>query len=838
MKGNEEKLFRFMEGSSKRFIIPVYQRNYDWKIEQCKKLYDDLITVNKKNRRTHFFGSIVSVQNELGRQSEYLIIDGQQRLTTVSLLLLAMYRAIDEGKVIPKDGSLKSQIYEDFLVDKYQPQETRMKLKPIKNDQKAFSALFSCEDEFVGSSNLTINYRYFYDRILKEEILIDDLFDSIFRLEIINISLNHDDNPQLIFESLNSTGMDLSEGDKIRNYVLMGLEIRQQEIFYNKYWNKIEEYTKYDVSSFIRDYLSLKQKSTPAMKKVYFAFKEFVENKYDKTTEDLLIELLDYSKLYNKLLMANTKNSILNASILRMNLLETTVTRPFFMEVLQLFNEQKISEEDLVSIFNFVESYLFRRMICGIATNALNKIFLTLHKDVVAFDGTTENYLEKFKFVLSQKSDSALYPDDEMFVKQFTEKEVYKMRSKNKQYIFSRFENANTFEEKNIWRLMDEDVYSIEHIMPQTLSLDWKQSLGDSYQEVYDTWIHRMANLTLTAYNSSYSNHSFVEKRDCKDGFKDSGIRMNQRISQCVKWTEEELIERNKYLMDQALSIWPYCKSSYKPLKKQSKEYSLEEVEDMTGKPISKFSFRGEDYSVNTWTDMYLDVLSILHKIDPSILIKLADSTDFERELSKHVVNKKIEGGKYYELEQGIYIYTNMSTTYKINLLRKFFKLYDVEESDLLFYIDSKSKVGTKELRKDFWEFALPILKKETPLFQNVNLKEESWMSSNVGIPWIWISCVANRNDVKVVYYIQKSSNKLTKKIFDSIKANCSNVDDYIWERRDEKKVSKIYKATTALGIDNKDQWNEIVKYMCDCVNDFVFQFNPVAKSLEEVKTV
>ena len=250
MKGSECRLIEYMDGSKKRFIIPVYQRNYDWKKENCKQLYDDLVKVVKDNRKSHFFGSLVSYYSPNGKYSDFLVIDGQQRLTTVSLLLLAMYNLIKKGVIVPEDISLSQQIYEDFLVDKYQPQEKRIKLKPVKNDQRAFGKLFDEESEYIRESNLTANYNYFYNRIQKQEITIDQLFDAIFRLEIINITLENDDNPQLIFESLNSTGLDLSEGDKIRNFILMGLPNAEQELFYEKYWNKIEECTKYDVSSF------------------------------------------------------------------------------------------------------------------------------------------------------------------------------------------------------------------------------------------------------------------------------------------------------------------------------------------------------------------------------------------------------------------------------------------------------------------------------------------------------------------------------------------------------------------------------------------------------------
>lgn len=210
MKGSETKLVAYMQGSDKRFIIPVYQRNYDWKTEHCKQLYDDLIKVVRRNRKSHFFGSIVSVNND-GGFNEYLVIDGQQRLTTISLLLLAMYNLMKNGILTPVKGNLADKILKTYLIDEWQEDETRIKLKPVKKDSTAFARLFEVESEYIPESNLTINYNYFYSRIQKEEISLDELYDAITKLEIINITLNQEDNPQLIFESLNSTGLALSE---------------------------------------------------------------------------------------------------------------------------------------------------------------------------------------------------------------------------------------------------------------------------------------------------------------------------------------------------------------------------------------------------------------------------------------------------------------------------------------------------------------------------------------------------------------------------------------------------------------------------------------------------
>ena len=486
MKGSEGKLLEYMQGTKKRFVIPVYQRNYDWKTENCKQLFDDLVKVARQHRSSHFFGSIVSSYVPSGRFTEYLVIDGQQRLTTVSLLLLAMHNLIIEGKVHPQTESMAQEILEDYLVDKYQPRETRIKLKPVKNDRAAFEKLFDSDEEHDKKSNLTYNYEYFYNRIQKEEITIEELYDSLFALEIINIDLTPDDDPQLIFESLNSTGLALSEGDKIRNYVLMGLPAKDQIEYYEKYWNKIELCTGYDVSMFMRDYLSVKQLTIPAIGRIYVSFKTYVE---DNTleTEDLLKDLLDYARSYEILLKGKSTDkekstdTLLNACIYRLNRLETTITRPFFLEVLRIYKKGILSLGDVREIFLLTENYLFRRNICDLPTNALNKIFLMLHREIVRYDGDETNYLEKLKYALLSKTDRGRFPRDEEFQEAIGTRQVYLMNIKNKAYILERFENYGIDEDKDIYRHLDDGTYSIEHIMPQNLTPDWVEDLGEDY---------------------------------------------------------------------------------------------------------------------------------------------------------------------------------------------------------------------------------------------------------------------------------------------------------------------------------------------------------------------
>lgn len=831
MKGSECKFVKYMEGADKRFVIPVYQRNYDWKTENCKQLYDDLVKIIKSGRKSHFFGSLVSVYNPDGRNEEFLVIDGQQRLTTVSLLFLAMYNLMDRDIVVPQTSNLKQRIYEEYLVDKWQPEETRIKLKPVKNDQRAFGKLFADPSEYIRESNLTVNYDYFYDRIQKQEITIDQLFDAICCLEIINIRLDMEDNPQLIFESLNSTGLDLSEGDKIRNFILMGLPSKEQDEYYDKYWNKIEICTKYDVSAFIRDYLSVKQQAIPQQKKIYSIFKDYVEIS-NIQTEPLLNDMLLYAKRYEVLLNGKTGNSALDACIFRLNRLETTVTRPFFLEVLRLFNENKLSIEQVTDIFLITENYLFRRSICDLPTNALNKIFLMLHREIVRYDGTDDNYVEKFKYALSSKKERTRFPEDAEFSEAFTTRPVYLMNSKNKVYILERLENFGTAEDKDVYRHCDEGIYSIEHIMPQHLTPVWQKELGADFDQIHEEWLHRIANLTLTAYNSKYSNSSFAEKKTMQNGFDDSGIRMNTWIAKKDKWTLAELEERSEVLAGRALTIWASPVTGYKPAEKQMDTATLDDDTMLSGRLIAKFSFRNTEQPVSSWVEMYQKVLQILYAEDKTIITKLALSD--EENLAMHFSINESNFTKCVEIGDGIYVWTNTNTQSKLSVLNRIFALYGVDTSDLVFYLRDENEVtedepGTRyELRRRYWTFALEHIHQAhgDGSFSNVNPSKDNWISGFFGVSGFCIECVANYDCARVEIYLGKAKKEDNKKAFEYLYKYKSEIESklgesLIWDRCDDIKSSKIRIQLDNVSIEREIDWLQMAKFHADWSKKF-----------------
>ncbi|HCK29494.1 MAG TPA: DUF262 domain-containing protein [Acinetobacter ursingii] len=686
MKGEAKQFLKFIDGSDKRFIIPVYQRNYSWQNKHCAQLLNDLKGLIKKPDAPHFFGSIVSSHMQGGKREDFLIIDGQQRLTTISILLIAIVDLLKHKKVIPKDDRLIEKITKKHLVDEYQEDQRKIRLKPIKDDCKAFDALFGDESDFVDGSNVTSNFRYFRDRILNENIDIDDLYDAISRLQTIDIFLEKDDDPQLIFESLNSTGLELEEGDKIRNFILMGLSSELQEKYYEAFWNKIEKNTNFKVSDFFKDYLTLKLNRTVVIKDIYFTFKDYVKKNNDDI-EALLKDLLEYSKLYAIILNPMQYQNSFTAVLVRLSQLEFTVIFPVVLAILKRWNEKNLTDQEVTELLRVTEIFLFRRLIVGLATNALSKIFATLDKDVTkkAQSSQLASYAEIYKYVLLNKEESSRFPNDEEFEQALFSRNIYAMSSKNKAYLFSFLENEESKEQINVIERIKDGTYTIEHIMPQTLSPVWQKELGEKSQQIHEQWLHTLPNLTLTGYNSKYSNRPFKDKLDVENGFKDSNLRLNHYVRECLKWTEDELVERQSRLSKKSLKLWYYPTTSYAPPVEETNEYLLEDDFDFTGYTLVSYTLYDVESKVQSWKEMQIDVVKyLLEQHTTKIMSLCADQKFYDLSLLETTNN-------FTEISRSVFLYTNCSTRTKINILKKIFEQCDVEQSELSFLIKKDS---------------------------------------------------------------------------------------------------------------------------------------------------
>lgn len=830
MKGSEARLLGFMEGADKRYIIPVYQRKYDWKIENCNKLYEDLKKIIRNKRSSHFFGSIVSQVVPDGSKIEYHIIDGQQRLTTVTLLLLAMSNLVKEGRIHTEADDLNQQILQRFIIAPWAKKDDKIKLHPVRGDRPALEKLFGPVEDYERGSNLTINYQFFYDQILKEEVTIDELYDAIGKLEIISITLDHGDDPQLIFESLNSTGLALQEGDKIRNYILMGMSPKDQEHYYDDFWTKIESATANDVSGFVRDYLSIKTLVTPTINNVYQAFKKYSEEA-ELPVENLLTELLRYARHYEKLLTCKSglNNKKLDDCIYRLKRLEIVVTRPFFMEVLRLNQDKKLSVDEVLRIFEITENYLFRRNICEVPTNALNKIFLNLNKEIYRYDSTPSNYVDKFIYALLSKRESGRFPDDTEFTEALETKAVYQMRGKYKAYLFERLENFGTIESKDVYTHLDNSVYSIEHIMPQHLTPAWVESLGPNAEEIHTTWLHRLANLTLTGYNPNLSNNPFADKRDAENGgYKASGLRMNQKIAQKDTWGLPELEERNAELLAYAKKIWSYPTTTFVPAEKEFDSCTLDDENvDLTGRDIVKYSYQNLEQPVTSWADMLEHIVKYIHQKDKSVLSSLAYSQSSSTDLVTYISTNPDTLRSAFKVDEDIYFEKGSSTTLKMSILRRLFALYDLDPMDLVFYLrdaesDKAADEGRYELRKRYWTYALPIIQQahsHRGSFSNVTPGTSNWCSGYFGVGGFSISCIANYNEAWVALWMSNSDAAKNKRGFDLLYAHKDEIEheienyDLSWTRAEEHKASWISYTLKGVSITNESDWPRMAKF-------------------------
>ena len=651
-------------------------------------MFQDLIKLHNSDRKSHFFGSIVS-SIQFGTE-DIFIIDGQQRITTVSLLLIAMVNAKKDGLIEATDAKLVEKIFKRYLVDEYQEDERKVKLKPIKKDMQAFDALlYKPKDQYIKESNVTRNYDFFYDKITRACLTLDELFETIKKLEVINIRLDEDDDPQLIFESLNSTGLDLSEADKIRNYLLMSLAPVEQDNLYTRFWNPIEEFTKYEPSSFVRDYLTMKQGKIGRIDKIYFIFKEYAETaNIDRAT--LLEDMYHYAKIYNHVDTAKVGTDKLNRKLNQLRTLDSTIAYPFFMAFFDYASKVELAETEIYQVLDVIEAYWARRIICNLPSNVLNKVFATLHRDVLNYVDkssgySTNSYIDVLTYVLLKKGGSSVFPSDDEVKGDFKTRQVYKMPVNSRMFILERMENQDNNERHDVVKELTEKNITIEHIMPQTLSSKWKATLGDDWERIHEQYLHTMANLTLTGYNSQYSNLTFIEKKNMQKGFKDSAFRLNNFVKSCEQWTETELKARQKELQNVFMRLWPMPTTSFEPLRREAESASLDDEDyEFTGKKLQAYMLHGVRYTVNTWKEMLIQVCG-------HILIEKRSTIEWLCANEKYGFSTT-QGDGRCEFVTGMYVWTDNSTATKINILHGMFGECNISASELVFEFRSEQE--------------------------------------------------------------------------------------------------------------------------------------------------
>ncbi|TPH51925.1 DUF262 and DUF1524 domain-containing protein [Helicobacter pylori] len=568
MDAEATTLLKFMEESQKnQFVIPIYQRLYSWEKEQCQQLWDDIIKIGGDDKMNgHFIGSILYVlDGNKHSGNTLLIIDGQQRLTTITLLLTALRNHLsDEVK--------RKEIEDHYLINSDKDGDKKFRLILSWSDKDTLLYLIDKDRRKPSepSSKIVENFKLFEEWISKNTNQLETIFKGLEKLMIVGIALDKEkDDPQLIFESMNSKGMELAQTDLIRNYIIMETEAEKQEDFYNKYWRAMEEEFKQNkklFDRFVRHYLTIKTREIPNINKVYVALKDY-RQKEGIGIEDLLKDLQKYCGYFCQIEFKKEADKDLNKALGFLVDLEMDVVYPLLLELYSDYSDGVLSKADFIPIIALIESYICRRAVCRLGTNSLNKVFPSFTKHI-----QKDEYFKSLKVHFGSLTEKQRFPNNDEFKDCFITIDFYKF--KKREYFFERLENFDRKEP------VDTQKCNIEHIMPQTLTPEWERDLGENFKEIHDKYLHTIGNLTLTGYNPEYSNKSFQEKQGMEKGFKDSPLRLNQGLRDLKSFGEEEIEKRANDLADWALKIWTYPKldaetlEKYKP-KKEKKVYDL-----------------------------------------------------------------------------------------------------------------------------------------------------------------------------------------------------------------------------------------------------------------------
>ena len=575
-----------------QFVIPIYQRTYSWGEPECRQLWNDIVRTGRDEKvSAHFVGSIVYVQEGLysiSHQSPLRVIDGQQRLTTIALLLEALSRRL--GSKEPVDGFSAVKLRSYYLLNPVESGERRYKLILTQTDRTSLIALLDQRSKPKDHSiRVEANFEFFKQWIDEAKGELEAVCRGLAKLVIVDISLDRNqDNPQLIFESLNSTGRELSQADLIRNFILMGLEAELQTRLYEQYWRPMEVdfgqeayVTHFD--GFMRHYLTMKSKTgeIPNIDKVYEAFKRYAQSPEVKGVEALVADIRMYAQYYCAMALGTEKSAALKAAFQDLRELKVDVAYPLLLELYHDYATDILSRADFVAAVRLVESYVFRRAVCGIPTNTLNKTFATFKGGL-----KKDRYLESIQASFLLLQSYRRFPTDDEFKRELQTKDLYNFRSRS--YWLRRLENFGRRERVAI------DEYTIEHIMPQNekLSAAWRTELGPEWERIHQTYLHTLGNLTLTGYNSDYCDKPFTYKRDLPErGFKASPLRLNQGLGALEHWDEKTIRQRGQKLATQAVNVWAApgltaaILDAYKP-KAAMTGYSIADHPHLTAGPL------------------------------------------------------------------------------------------------------------------------------------------------------------------------------------------------------------------------------------------------------------
>lgn len=649
MKADSIHLFDFLGSSKTIFEIPVFQRNYEWDKDQCEQLFKDL-TVAAQTNTDHFIGAIVYVTETGNKMSHiYRIIDGQQRLTSLTLLLKALSGADEQDR---------DEIEEEYLTNKYLDDNNHLKLKPVEHDYEAFDSVMNNMTDFDKPSKVIDNYKFFRKLIEDSDIGSNELYEAMNHFNMVYIELSGDsneENPQVIFESLNSTGVSLSPSDLVRNFLLMKLDSQQQEELYKKYWVKIERmFATPTFAEFIRHYLVVKTHISVKKNSVYSSYKDyFVSNQL--SSNDALADLFKFANYYDQILNHNSNDYEFNRIMEHINVMDSKVVYPYLMLLMDLVNSKQIDQKEANELAHILESYLFRIKVCKLATNRLNKVVVGLC-DLSKEDGNL-----KLRLLRLLKSS---FPDDRKLLDSLIEVDLYHQRNHMAKLSLIILEEHRTRETINF------DDAQVEHIMPQRLNAEWRLQVA-SADKVKEQYGGILGNLTLTKYNQEMSNKPYSEK---KEFYKDSNVSLTREVAETYdKWGKDAIIDRTEKLTRELIKIFPMPHIKEISEEEVTGEYTIDQTTDVTGKKPVQITISGNEHPVKTWRQMLVIFLNDIWNKDSLNFDRIKENRQLSRMLFR-------TGNTPEKLENGTMIETNFSATVILAIIAKISEICDITD--------------------------------------------------------------------------------------------------------------------------------------------------------------
>ncbi|NQY68529.1 MAG: DUF4268 domain-containing protein [Flavobacteriales bacterium] len=827
MQANELPINNFLQAQNVQFVIPVYQRNYDWTTSECREILNDIISVEQQERGTHFIGSIVFIHEgaySTSEVKELVIIDGQQRLTTINILYVALYR-------FAKENGMQQEIdmlYNLYLTNQYVQQESsKLKLKQTDNNSLAFKAILNgTETEFDKYSNVIENYNYFRDRI--EQDNFNTILNGIKRLIFVEISLERGkDDPQRIFESLNSTGLDLSQSDLIRNFILMDLDPKDQNRIFDQIWNPIEENArdltrqKSMVSEYIRDYLTLRNKKIPNKGKVYIEFKKLYAGRKDEAYHQELEKIKSLSSHYKKLINPSTvTNNELKRELEYITRLEINVAFPFLLQVFEDADNGLIDADTLVNITKLIQSYSWRRFVVGLPTNALNKIFMTLYAEV-----DTEDYYDSIAIALMKKRGSAKFPTNEELISSLKDKDLYNIKSKNRNYMFEKLENHNNREHVDT---SNENI-TIEHIFPQNPNEDWNENLDtDDFFSLKEKYTNTIANLTLSGNNGSLSNKSFLEKKSMnkdggKQGYEFSRLWLNSYLQSIEGWNIENYNKRLEIISNRFVDIWEYPNIEI-PTIDENSEINLFDAEKPTHKKLEYFIFETAKVEENKVAQMYFYVLRKLYTKNTELLLSLQEALKITRDEEDFRAPQ--------ELINGYFIEANIDSNTKFKTLKKLLSSFELEDELLIKYAADSEQDGIVNrhvLRREFWSQLLPQLH-DTTLFSKVKATKDHWLQTGAGVSGVSYTFLITRTYARIELTISTSNKEINKRYFNQLEKRKDQIEqrfgqELVWEELEDNKMSRVKCELGGVNLFEESNWEEMSGFFIENLPKFELAF-------------